>query len=241
MLGLVLGMAGIPTLAAEPDTPVLQICTADPPFQPFTRADGHGLLQLQLAQAARQLHLQVKEAMAPRKRCLDDARNGSIDALFAAYAPERQSFLAFPMNGQAPDPSMAMAEARYVVYRRKGTTTGWDGHQFTGLQGQTVGVQRGFLLSPKFTTLDVKVDDGALTATQLVDKLALGRNAAIVVQLQGTDPELLTRYRDRIEALPEPFDAYPIYLAVTPRFLNAHPEWVAKLWSELAAQKRKDR
>lgn len=231
-LALLLGLG----LWAGVQAQTLRLCTADQPFRPFTSPDGQGSLQRLLRRAAHALPLRIDNYVAPRARCLQDARQGQADALIAIFTRDRLDYLAYPMAGTAPDVSQALAEARFMLYRRKGSAVDWDGRRFSHLDQGAIGVQRGFAYGPKLALLEQPVDAGALSAARLLDKLERGRVSVVILQEEEALAQLLQRREDRIEPLPEAFDDFALYLAVTPTFLARHTGLVQQLWRNIAAQ-----
>ncbi|MEO3715038.1 substrate-binding periplasmic protein [Roseateles flavus] len=222
-----------PASAPPPPWPVLRLCTSDSPFVPYTAPDGSGSSQRLLAQALQGLPLRLQSYVAPRSRCLLDARAGQAEALIGVFDPERLAWARYPMRGDQPDGSQALAAGRFLVYRRVGSPADWDGERFSQLQGAPVGVRLGFSYGGALARSAAPIDDKATSAEQLLRKLAKGRVAlAIVQEAQG---ELLRQQglEAPIEALPRPFSSFELHLILTQRFEQQHPALARQLWQRI--------
>lgn len=219
------------SLRAEP---TLRLCTADVPFYPYTMPDGSGYSQQLIRLAMRGLPLQLKNHMAPRARCLQDSRNGQADALVGVFATERLQWLSYPMKGSEPDPEASLAQLRFMVYRRSGTTADWDGVRFYQLDHGAVGVQFGFSYGLNLERLGVAVDDKASSAEQVLRKLERGRIPLAILQEEQGRSLVESAFAGRVEALPRPFIQQTLYLIVTREFQARHPALVTRLWEAIA-------
>jgi len=234
VLGLLL-LAGHGPARAAPQTtpPVLRLCTSDTPFLPYTAPDGSGSSQRLLVQALQGMPVRLQSYVAPRSRCLLDAKAGHADALIGVFDSERLAWARYPMRGGQPDDSQALAAGRFLVYRRVGSPADWDGERFSALQGSPVGVRLGFSYGGALGRSGAPVDDKATSAEQLLRKLAKGRVAlAIVQEAQG---ELLRQQglEAAIEALPTPFSSFELHLILTQRFEQQHPALARQLWQRI--------
>lgn len=217
----------------------LRLCTLDHPFPPHTMPDGSGAAQKLLRQAARQEGIAIDNIFAPRLRCIAMLKDGHVDAILSAFLPERLSYGAFPMAGAVADESRSLSEVRFVVYRQKGGTVQWDGAAFSGLDQRPIGIQVGLAVAQRLRQTGVKVDEGAKTIEQNLEKLVWGRVQAMVALEGEAQPMIDRSYAGRIEVLPTPFDATPIYLHVHPAVYAANQAAIEKLWNAVRQLKRK--
>ncbi|MBT9457686.1 MAG: hypothetical protein IV097_13800 [Burkholderiaceae bacterium] len=215
-------------------TPILRLCTADVPFYPYTMPDGSGYSQQLIRLALRGLPLQLKNHMAPRARCLQDSRSGQADALVGVYASERLAWLSYPMKAGEPDAAASLAQLRFMVYRRSGSTADWDGKRFYHLDHGAIGVQFGFSYGLELERLGVPLDDKAPSAEQVLLKLARGRIPLAVLQEEQGQALVQQAFAGKIEALPQPFMQQNLYLIVTREFQARHPALVTQLWAAIA-------
>ena len=239
----VLLSSGLPAAAQvrEPQRPLtLKLCIADIAFPPLTAPDGSGTLQVGLRRLADELSIRVDNLMAPRRRCVEELRNGLVDAIFTAYSEERAGMMRFPMQGNQPDAAQSMVEQALLIYRRKGEPVDWDSMRFHGLDNGAIGVMRGFEYGHALAVLGVPVDDGAVTGEQLLRKLMAGHVAVAI--MNPTEAEVLVQrlFPGRVEALAEPFHLYPVYLAIRPAFYAAHAAAVDRLWQAIGRERARD-
>ncbi len=227
---LAAGMIGV-ARAQEPQPALtLKLCTADVAFPPLTAPDGSGALQVALRRLADELSIRVDNLIAPRRRCVQELRDGLVDAMFSAYSEERAGIMRFPMQGNQPDAARSMAEQILRVYRRKGEPVDWDSMRFHALGPGAVGVMRGFEYGHALAVLGVPVDDGATSGEQLLRKLVAGRLAVAIMNPADADALAQRLFPGRIEAMLEPFHVYPVYLAIRQGFYTGHAAAVERLW-----------
>lgn len=217
-------------VASNANAVTLRLCTLDHPFPPHTMPDGSGQAQVLLRLAASDEGVVIDNIFAPRLRCLNMLKAGQIDAVLSAFLPERMEYGVFPMAGAVPDVSRAVSVVRFVVYQKKGGTVRWDGTAFTGLDQRAVGIQVGLAVAQRLRHTGVKVDEGAKTIEQNLEKLAQGRVQAMVALEGEAQPLIEQRFAGRIEMLPRAFDSTPIYLHVHPAYYAANRDTVEKLW-----------
>lgn len=212
---------------------VLRLCTLDHPFPPHTMPDGSGQAQRLLRLAAKEQGIVIENSVAPRLRCINMLKSGEVDAVLSAYLPERRDYGVFPMAGATPDEARAVSVVRFAIYRAAGGTVRWDGAAFGGLDQRPVGIQVGLAVSQRLRQTGVKVDEGAKTIEQNLEKLARGRVQAVVALEGEAQPVIEQKYAGGIEALPKAFATTPIYLHVGPAYYASNREAVEKLWSSL--------
>lgn len=227
LLTLVLAAAG------DAQALTLRLCTLDHPFPPHTMPDGSGQAQVLLRQAAKEEGIVILNTFAPRLRCISMLKGGEVDAVLAAFLPERMAYGVFPMAGTAPDASRAVSVVRFAVYQQKGGTVRWDGNAFTGLDQRPFGIQIGMAVAQRLRQTGVTVDEGAKTIEQNLEKLVRGRVQAVVALEGETQPLIARHFASRIEMLPKVFDTSPLYLHVHPAYYAGNRNAVEKLWNSV--------
>ncbi|GAB3267520.1 substrate-binding periplasmic protein [Chitinimonas naiadis] len=228
-----LGLCALVTEAAVP----FRVCTLDVPFYPHTLPNGKGQLQHLLRRAARTMPLQFENHVAPRRRCLDELKNGQTEAIIGAWIGEREAYAAFPMRNGALDEAQALTVTRFMLFRRKGSTSSWDGGQFSGLGNGLIGVQLGFVHVAKLQATGAPYDDGARSAVQNLEKLRLGRLAGVIAMEEEAGQLVQNRYRDVIEAVEPPFDRTVLYLMVARPFYEQNRELVERYWQAIRSER----
>lgn len=227
LLPLLLALAG--PAAALP----LRLCIFDRPLPPITMPDGSGQVQELLRRTARSAPIAIHTVPASRASCLAQLQSGEVDAMLGAFLPERLAYAAYPMAGEQADESQAVAQARFMVYRRRGSAVGWDGHQFSNLGRQPVGIQPAFLHAGLLRQLGVVTDEASGSTADNLDKLARHQVAAVVA-LEGEGGAVIaSRFAGEIEALPQPFHVTPMYLVVNRVYYSQHREVIDAYWLSL--------
>lgn len=217
-------------VACNANAVTMRLCMLDHPFPPFTMPDGSGQVDELLRLAAREDGTVIETTLAPRLRCIARFKAGEVDALLAAFMPDRMAYGVFPMAGAAADEARAVGVVRFVIYRKKGSKLQWDGHAFTGVDRRPIGIQTGLAVAQRLRQAGLTVDEGAKTVEQNLEKLARGRVQAVVALEDGSPPLADRALIDQIEVLPMPFDSAPIYLQVQPGYYASNRETVDKLW-----------
>jgi polar amino acid transport system substrate-binding protein len=211
----------------------LRICTFDQPYPPLMMPDGSGQAQELLRRGANNLPLAISQVILPRPECLSRVRSGEADATMAAFVPERLEYCAYPMQGLHVDEGGALGVLRFMVFRRRDSDLGWDGHRFSNLGRQPVGVQTGFLHGALLRQMGVVLDEGSSSTETNLAKLAQSRVAAVIGMDGEGDAVITQKYRDQIETLPDPFHLTPVYLAVNRQYYLAHKGAIDAYWSAL--------
>lgn len=212
----------------------LRVCAMDVDYPPFGKVDGTGHLQYLVLQTAKQMGVVLERHVAPRRRCLEEIKAGTSDAMASAYSPQRAETAVFPTNGGAIDASKALGVMTYHVYRRAGSTLDWDGARFQQLGEGRIGVQSGFIfLTDRLTQLGVPYDDGAKALEPTLAKLAAGRLEGAVGMMEEADRLIARRYRGQIERGNKVFEQTPVYLMVSRQFYSQNPDLVERYWKAL--------
>lgn len=183
-----------------------------------------------MQEAAGKAGLALERRIAPRRRCLDEIRNGSSDAMIAAFTPERGAMAAFPLAAGGPDVTRSFGTVRYYPYRRAASAVSWDGERFHGLSG-SVDVESAFVfVTDRLRGLGVAYDDGGKTLEQNMEKLRAGRVDIVIGMDLEADRLAASRHGGRIERAGGAFDLTPMYLMLSKQFHAAHPREAQRLW-----------
>ena len=232
--GVSLGSGLMLAVAVQAAALDMTVCVFDRPFSPLTFPDGCGQSLELLRRASAQQPVAIRQLVASRSQCMNRLRNGQVDAMLAAFTPERTAYGAYPMKGARPDPRRGVGELNFSVFRRQGGTVAWDGQRFIGLGRQPVGAQPDLLHMPMLREMNVVIDDSGSSVDQVFAKLA-GRRVAVVVTERAEGGTLLARkYRGQIEMLPTPFQQTPIYLIVNKAFYQKHQAQIEAYWQAIA-------
>ncbi|MFA9215630.1 MAG: substrate-binding periplasmic protein [Sphingomonadaceae bacterium] len=234
--------AGTALTATQPSAPSaplpLRVCIFDHPFPPLTYPDGSGQVQELMRRGARGLPLALSSAVMPRNECIARLRDGELDAMLAAFLPERLNFSAFPMQGDGPDRSAALAELAIMVFKPHDSPLGWNGQQFLDLGRQPVGTEPGFLHVLKLRQLGVVVDESGSSVEHNMAKLVQHKVAAVLAQQGEGALVVRTSYRGQIEMLAQPFLVTPMYLAFNKGYYQQHRAVLDSYWAALRQQRQ---
>jgi hypothetical protein len=212
----------------------LTLCVFDQPFSPMTFPDGCGLSLELLRRASALQPVAIRQIVATRSQCMNRLRSGQVDAMLAAFTPERAVYGAYPMKGTQPDPGRGVGELNFFVSRRRGGTVAWDGQRFIGLGRQPVGAQPDLLHMPMLREMGGVIDDSGSSVDQVFAKLAGRRVAAAVTEREEGDQLIARKYRGQIEMLPVPFQKTPIYLIVNQAFYQKRQAQIEAYWQAIA-------
>lgn len=133
------------TVAGRPAA--LVMCYEDVVQRPWSSPGATGLNFELLRRVERQLGERFVYAAKPWRRCIEELRLGSVDAVIAtADSKARRSFAAYPLlpDGSA-DPARALFTDSVNVFLRAGGQGSWDGHTLVA-PNQEVAVQSGYLV-----------------------------------------------------------------------------------------------
>lgn len=219
--------------AADP----LVFCFEDENVRPWQTKRGEGLSFDLLALVAADTGLRFAYRGAPWKRCLHDLKdNRYAGAISVSFKPERLEFGSYP-GGNPPDTGKAIYVERYVVVRRREDATPLAG-SLRGFQG-IAGGQLGYSVVDDLRQAGIRVDDGARSSEDLLQKLRAKR-IDVAVMLQGEIQSLLADnagLRQALSILPEPFAEKPYYLLLSHQFVGSQPELAARIWQSIPRQR----
>ena len=235
MLPLLLALLpGLSLSASVAGAPLeLKMCVFDHPFPPMTNPDGSGQAQELLRRASALQPVRIHSVVKPRFQCMEQLRSGEVDAMLAAFIEDRTEYGAYPMKGSQPDAGRAVGELNFMVSRRQGGKVDWDGQHFIDLGRQPVGTQPGLLHVSLLRGLNVVIDDSAAGPEQVFAMLAQNRVAAVVTQQGEGEALIASKYKGRIEMLPKPFQATPMYLLVNKAFYQKHRGQIDAYWDAI--------
>ncbi|MEW9897729.1 amino acid ABC transporter substrate-binding protein [Chitinivorax sp. PXF-14] len=140
------------------------------------------------------------------KRCLAELQANLWDGAFAvSFKPSRQAIGVFPMKGGEPDPALRVRTDGYSLFRLRGSQPGWDGRQFSHVQGM-IGAQSGYSIIDQLHAAKVTVDDSSRNIEVILHKLLAGRlDGAALLTSDGMQTIASRReYEDAIERVDPP-------------------------------------
>ena len=170
---------------------------------------------------------------APWLRCVAELKGGRVDGvLHASFKADRLEYSVYPMADDKVDVSKRMSTDTYHLYRLKGSKVDWDGKAFSNLNGR-IGAQAGFSIIDFLLSLGVQVDSGTDSAVTNLQKLELGRVAAVALQTREGD-SLLKDDFSSIERVDPALVEKPYYLVFSKQFFSDHADIAGKIWTGIA-------
>lgn len=171
------------------------------------------------------------------KRCLAELQANRWDGAFAvSFNPSRMVFGVFPMKDGEPDPALRLRTDGYSLFRLRGSRVGWDGQQFSNLQGM-IGAQSGYSIVDQLKQAGVAVDDSSRNMESILRKL-LARRLDGVALLTGDGLQTIaarSEFDGTIERVEPPLVTKPYYLIFSKALYANRPELVQRLWATLPA------
>ncbi len=221
------------TLAA--DKPPIRACTENEDSFPWVLKDRPGLTVQMLRMVEKQVGGKIEVVPLPWKRCLDDIKNGVVDAAFKiSFSAARAAELGnYPMAGDKPDASKRLLTDSYSLYHMKGTPVEWDG-KVLKVAG-TVGAQSGFSVVDQLKTLGAKVDDGTRSADDNLKKLVAGRFVALALQTEEGDTSIERdpEFKGKVERIKPVLVEKPYFLMFSKQFTSKNAAYVQEVWDAI--------
>ena len=162
--------------AAEPNSTNLKACMVLwPPF--ITKAGdeikGPDTDILKLIAERKGYTVQIQEI--PWKRCLEMAEKGEVDIVYSASKnSDREAFLYYPKT--------QLHTTRYVFVTKPNVKTDWATSKDPKSLPQPIGSVLGYSVTDDLKAKQVKVDDGATTDPQNLDKFLGGRVQSFIIE-----------------------------------------------------------
>ncbi|MEB3702670.1 ABC-type amino acid transport/signal transduction system [Candidatus Bealeia paramacronuclearis] len=203
----------------------LKACTVMwPPF--ITKKEGTQDIEgpdteiLKLIASRQNYEISIQEV--PWKRCLNMAQTGDVDIVFSASdKAERREFLLYPKT--------QLHTTRYVFAVKPDTKTDWATSKDPKSLPQPVGSVLGYSVTDELKGKQVKVDDGATTDPQNVDKFFSGRINSFVIEESVLNALLAGKYAEDkkskgIEILKPPYEDSKNYYITISKTAGKSPE-----------------
>ncbi len=221
---------GLPlwTHAAEPRH--FKLCYNEELASSNTRELAFGMMTRLEAKAT---FLKFEYVAMPWRRCLKLAESGQFDGVLSgSHSTERALSLAYPRKADGTlDTNKRMYLLGYVLVRRIGTRVEWDGQQFLNLEGP-LGAQQGYSIVEHLRQMGLKVDDGAKSAQDTLQKLVLGRVAGVLINpLNASDLDAQLAWRGKIERTGKLVMQKPYFLILSQTFAQQQREHATQLWN----------
>lgn len=234
-LTVVLACVLAQSLALAADKPPIKACTENEDSFPWVLKDRPGLTVQMLRMVEKQVGGKIEVVPLPWKRCLDDIKNGAVDAAFKiSYSAARATELGnYPMAGDKPDASKRLLTDTYSLYRLKGTPVEWDG-KVLKVAG-SVGAQSGFSVVDQLKGLGAKVDDATRSADDNLKKLVAGRFVALALQTEEGDISIERdpEFKGKVERIKPVLVEKPYFLMFSKQFTSKNAAYVQEVWDAI--------
>lgn len=212
------------------------ICALSYGYGVFTNPQGTGIWQKRLVEAAKKNAIEVQFVYAPRMRCLNDVKNGAVDAVYAAPSKEREEFLVFPRkNSGEINEDLAVGVAYYKIYKLKNSPLDWDGNKFVNLKGTLI-VQRGIQIndtvSANLTRAGIDKPYIVENSDLMMNMILLKRNMGGVMEESSAKASMEKLKITNIEATEKSFGKNIVFVAFNTKFFEKNKTKVENLWNE---------
>ena len=236
--------ASIPTATAisprpcSTDDHIIKFVYSDVEAFPIQMGDGEtianppGIALEIIAQAAKELGLNIKFERLPNKRVLMELENGTVDGAFSySYKEERLKNGQYPMKDGAPDSSRRILTISYYVYKMKDSPLDWDGNQFINLNGE-IGANAGYSIVADLRKKGIEVDE-AKSTKQNFEKLKLGRIAGYATQDITADHIVESGKYEDVVKVPIPLATKDYFLMFSNQFMEQCPDIAGQFWTNI--------
>lgn len=227
-IGLLCSALCAPLFAGEP----LTFCYENKQVLPWHTVEQTGLNFALFKRVETRLGLSFNYQVLPWKRCLAKLKANEVDGAFTvSFSQERRAYGAFPGNEQA-DVKKRMHYASYFLVRKKGSDVGWDGHQFTHLNGK-IAFQLGYSVGELLRELKVPVDESADSAHNVGRKVLAGRVAGAAMMDSDVFALMQGPLAPNLEVVATPLVEKAYYLMLSHALVQAKPELAERIWKNI--------
>ena len=172
-------------------------------------------------------NVQIQFVREPWKRCLNDLKQGKVDALIARYSSKRELFAKYPKNSSNKlDNSRAISSTATCFIHKKNVPIKWDGKNLLVDLPQGISVPRGYSL----------VDDLKMKGFQIYETTSVKQAHELLfkgrVGISLSDckhKELPADYVENKKPLVENYG----YLVFSQQFYSLYPNLAEDLWNQL--------
>jgi polar amino acid transport system substrate-binding protein len=235
LLGLLPGpWAWAASAPASASTPApLTLCYEDVAQRPWSMPGGTGLNFELLKRVEKQLGEHFIYAAKPWRRCLEEARLGTVDGVIgAADSVERRSYGVFPAlpDGRA-DPARALFEDSVNIFLRNGGSASWDGVHLNSPNGD-VAVQSGYMVATMLRQQGLRPRELVKSAEDGLRLLTTGLFDVAV--LQGMEAEALARddprFQGKVMQAPPPYLEMAFHLLISRKTYTRDAHRIDAVW-----------
>jgi len=184
--------------------------------------------------------LKVELSRTPWARCLSELEANNADAIFnSSYNTGRLKNGRYPtIDGTpegAPDTEKRITTIAYYLYKKKSTSTAWDGEKFKSLGPWKLGAPLGYSIVGDLEKLNIPVDKVAGGTPAILKMLAAGRFPGAVLQDVTADSIIAStpEYASALAKDEKAVVSKPYYLMLSHGFVEKHPETAKAIWNAI--------
>jgi polar amino acid transport system substrate-binding protein len=226
-LGLLCAAFATPVHATQK----LTLCFENKLVLPWRTVEQAGLNFELLKRVESKLQIHFDYELLPWKRCLAKLKANEVDGAFTvSYSDERRQYGAFP-GGTLPDAKKRMHVARYFLVRSKGSEIGWDGKNFSKVEGK-IAFQLGYSVGEMLRAQKVDVETSD-SLNNVGRKVLAGRVAGAAMMDSDTAQLMRGPLAARLEVLEMPLMEKPYFLILSNALVQTHPDLAEQIWKSI--------
>ena len=206
------------------------------PWVMLDNSGGYVGLDIEFVQLlSKRLSIPITFVPSPGLRALETMKHGGVDGVFASsYKKKRETYGQYPMKNSQPDRDKRIHTSGYSLYIRKGSSVGFDGKTFAGIENG-IGVQQGFSIIPALEKYPVVLVDSTPDPGILLDLLVRNRVDGVALQTARADYLIAgnSEYQLKIEKYQtreKPFHEKPYYIMLSHQLLTEYPAFAGEFW-----------
>jgi polar amino acid transport system substrate-binding protein len=178
------------------------------------------------------LRIDFDYELLPWKRCLAKLKANEVDGAFTvSYSDERRQYGAFP-GGALADANKRMHVARYFLVRRKGSDIGWDGKNFSKVEGK-IAFQLGYSVGEMLRAQKVDVDETSDSPNNVGRKVLAGRVAGAAMIDSDTAQLMRGPLAAKLEVMDMPLMEKPYFLILSNALVKTKPDLAEQIWKSI--------
>ena len=170
----------------------------------------------------------------PWKRCLDMVEKGEAQALIGSYRKQRLSRLRYPMINDDVDTDRALSKVGSCFIGNREFHEFWPRRHYLQQQGVAIALPHGYAIAQRLNDQPVFVHF-VFSQQDAYRLLANRRVHAVMDFCQVGNQNLYVEPADiqGVSPLYPPFDVHYGYLIFAPKFYQAYPHRVERIWDAL--------
>jgi polar amino acid transport system substrate-binding protein len=214
----------------------LTACVSDVPVVPYSYPDREGQAQYLLRTAAEQLGIAVQFVIEPRRRCMQNVKEGLYQFLLViADTPSLRDEYAFPMRDGHVDANRSFADASAVFVTRSDSKLAWDGKMLRGEHGRIL-VRAGATAYGEFLTGKGLAWSSDPRSIDAIAKMLIANRSDVAMMRREEFTDLVSTeaYRKQLQMLSPPAFEGQMYIVANREYYEQHSQQAYALWDAIA-------